>query len=143
MTLKPLAPAFCPCPILCPIHPNGSTPLQSFNHYLTSIICGKPSLKGDFFDSSIDDIPQTSDDDLTLPTPIVQQTLTQQLPHRTTSFLYHEHLSLQHQLTQCLDVTHKTIRKLRQALKTMNLDQKAVQFLTLHIQNQFTLLHYL
>ena len=88
----------------------------------------------DSFDSSIVDIPQTGDESLTFATPTNQHSLTQQSLHHTTSTLSHEHLSSQHQLTQCLHVTHNTILKLRQTLKIVTLDQNSSQLLALHLQ---------
>ena len=139
----PLRPTFCPRPFLDITPPNGSTHLQSINLHLTSIIGEKLSLMGDSFDSSMDNIPRTDDEALIPPKSTIQQSLAKQPPHQTTGTLSHEHLSSQHQLTQRLHVTRNTIRKRRQTLKYMTLDQKAVQSLTFHLRNQFTLLHYL
>ena len=43
----------------------------------------------------------------------------------------------------CLQAIHKTIQQLNQQLKAENLDRQALQFIALHLQNDFALLRYL
>ena len=98
---------------------------------------------GDSSDSSTHNIPQTGNKALPFLTSINQQSLTQQSPYHLTSELSQEHLSSQHQVTQCLHVTHNTVRRLRQTLCFVSLDQKVLPILTSFLENEFTLLHYL
>ena len=87
MSLNPLAPIFRPRPILSSSPPNGCIFLQSINLHLHSIMCEKPSVTDDSFESSTDNIPQTSDEALTPATPTIQQSLPQNSPHHTASTL--------------------------------------------------------
>ena len=142
MSLNPLAPAFLPH------HQSSSDPSIPLGNStnmslpLAQLFCGMPPQIIPSRAPSFNE--HTTDGTLLLPLP---QSTNQSRPDAaanrptsTSSALLSS--TLQHQ-ANCLQAVHKTIQQFNQHLKAEHLDRQTLQFIVLHLQNDFALLRYL